>query len=112
MDDPEFRTIVEAFVGGLDEKLEELRATVASGDLAELPPLAHSLKGSGGMAGFRALHDAAERLETLAMNEDLEAIQASVEEIAAVIERIHMGASVSSNTNRDAAAHSGAGDET
>jgi HPt (histidine-containing phosphotransfer) domain-containing protein len=52
-DDPDFAEIVAEFAGRLDQQLAAIRAAWEQRELGELASLAHWLKGSGGMAGFR-----------------------------------------------------------
>jgi PAS domain S-box-containing protein len=65
-DDPEFREIVEQFVHRLDDKLGEMQAALAAGDLHQLAGLAHWLKGTGGTVGFGDFSKPAEQLEQFA----------------------------------------------
>ncbi len=51
-DDPEMRDIVEDFVGGLDERLRELREAYAKLDWQALCTYAHRMKGASGSYGF------------------------------------------------------------
>lgn len=51
-EDPELREVVEEFVGGLSQRVEELRAAYEQQDWNTLVTLAHRLKGAGGSYGY------------------------------------------------------------
>ena len=55
--------LVDAFVGVTEGHLRELRSSAADGDVPGVRRLAHTVKGSGGQLGGRALAAACTRLE-------------------------------------------------
>ena len=62
-DDPDMLEIVVDFAGELPQRVEDLLARLAEGDLAQLQVLAHQLKGAGGGYGFPQITDLAASLE-------------------------------------------------
>ena len=87
-DDADFREIVVEFVAALHQDLERMKQAWAKRDFTALSRLAHSLKGSGGSAGFDVLTEAAKRLETLAKQGQSDQIQASLDFISGLAARI------------------------
>ena len=83
-DDPDFCEIIAEFTVRLREQLAAMRMAFAAGNHDELAFLAHWLKGSGGMAGFREFTDLAKDLEKLAK------AQASDERIVEVLADIEL----------------------
>ncbi|MBK1649294.1 PAS domain S-box protein [Rhabdochromatium marinum] len=57
------RMLVEMFLGELKQRIEELHALHAAGDLTALGAAAHSLKGSAGTLGANRLQHMAQQLE-------------------------------------------------
>lgn len=51
-EDPGLREVVEEFVNGLGQRVEELRAAFEQQDWNALVTLAHRLKGAGGSYGY------------------------------------------------------------
>jgi signal transduction histidine kinase/CheY-like chemotaxis protein/HPt (histidine-containing phosphotransfer) domain-containing protein len=75
MDEPEFREIVEEFVGRLEDQLATMRTAWNTGDFELVARIAHWIKGSGGTVGFDALTEPAGKLEQCVLktlNEDPE----------------------------------------
>ncbi len=66
MDDPDFRMIVEMFIARLAEQMDEMREAFQQSDFQKISDLAHTLKGSGGSAGFPVFTEPAKELEVLA----------------------------------------------
>lgn len=62
-DDADLRDIVEEFVQGLPERLEELRQAFAALDWDMLTMLAHRLKGASGSYGYPDLSTLAATME-------------------------------------------------
>ena len=81
-EDPEFREIVEMFIERLAEQLDEMRESFEQRDFDRLRRLAHTVKGSGGTAGFPALTEPAAELERLAKAEQMEGIETIIETLA------------------------------
>ncbi len=65
-DNPRFQRIIHSFVEKLEEKMADMDALLASGDMEGLRTLAHWLKGSGGSVGFDDFTAPARELERLA----------------------------------------------
>jgi len=86
-DDPDFREIMLSFIEHLTEKIPAIRHAVAQHDYPELARLAHSLKGSGGTAGFPAFTEPARRLEQAALQRREEEVVAAAEEVLRLAER-------------------------
>ncbi len=63
IDAPDLRDVVEEFVHGLGERIEELRTAYAQLDWERLRTLAHRLKGAGGSYGYPALSQLAAQME-------------------------------------------------
>jgi HPt (histidine-containing phosphotransfer) domain-containing protein len=64
MDDPDFAEIVGEFAERFGQKLAEMHASNAAGDMQNLAQLAHWLAGAGGSAGFPLLTTTAHALES------------------------------------------------
>ena len=62
-DDPDMLELIEEFVSNLQDRMRSLEALVNVNDVGELARLAHQLKGTSGSYGFRAISEAAARLE-------------------------------------------------
>lgn len=69
---PEFRDIVEQFVEGLPELLDDLDAAVKAVDYEAIRQLAHKLKGTGGTVGFADFTNPAHCLQQLGEVETIE----------------------------------------
>ncbi len=89
-EDPDFREIVEEFVAWLPGQLEAMRAAWRDGDLAALARLAHSLKGTGGTAGFDAFTELARDLEQMAKAGRSDPIEDAINTIENVASRIEI----------------------
>ncbi|MEE9334137.1 MAG: ATP-binding protein [Granulosicoccaceae bacterium] len=81
---PKFQQLVEQFVIRLDDRVGQMNAALAVGDLNSLGQMGHWLKGSGGTVGFTQFVDPAEELEAACNEGD----QRKAEQQMAVIERI------------------------
>jgi CheY-like chemotaxis protein/HPt (histidine-containing phosphotransfer) domain-containing protein len=79
--DPDFREIVELFIERFAVQLDEMRAAFQQGDYEELSILAHTVKGSGGSAGFPACTEPAAELERLAIAEKADKIEAAIDRL-------------------------------
>jgi PAS domain S-box-containing protein len=87
-DDDEIRTIVQEFVVHLRERVTLIEQVHQRGDYRELEDLAHWLKGAGGSLGFRQFTIPARDLEAACRVQDTAAIQANVEEIRRIMDRV------------------------
>jgi HPt (histidine-containing phosphotransfer) domain-containing protein len=63
LDIPEFREIVESFVGCMDDTMQSLREAQARMDYQEVREIAHRLKGTGGTVGFAAFTEPSRKLQ-------------------------------------------------
>lgn len=87
-EDPSFADIVEEFLLGLPQRLEQLETAVAEADFAGLRRCAHQLKGSGSGYGYPALTDLAARVEHDALAGRIEACTSGVTELKDMISRL------------------------
>ncbi|MBD8524285.1 Hpt domain-containing protein [Pseudomarimonas arenosa] len=72
--DPQLaRRLLLSFYSRHQQTPQQLRDALADGDLATARSLAHSLKGTAGTIGFRAISDAAKQLEGALQPWDIEA---------------------------------------
>lgn len=90
MDDPEFCEIVVEFAERLRQKIDEMDATFAAGDLYTLSRLAHWLKGSGGTAGLDAFTDPARELQELAQEGKPERIPKLLAQLRSMSQRVRV----------------------
>lgn len=63
-EDEDMREIVEEFVDGLAERLDDLCKSYETGDWDRLRTIAHQLKGAGGSYGYPQLSDLGRQMET------------------------------------------------
>ena len=91
MDDPDFRAIVEKFVSGLPEKLNEMISALEREDLKELGDLGHWLKGAGGTVGLNRLTEPSHDLELAAKSGRVEDCKSSLEVIVGLCAAIDLG---------------------
>ena len=87
-DKPLYRGILEDFVGDLAERLKGMRQAFDDEDFDQLSRLAHGLKGIGGSLGYTAFTDPSRRLEQLAKQGQLDTIEATIDELQSVADRI------------------------
>lgn len=88
-----YKRMLKAFVSGHAEEVVQLADALASGDLATLKDIAHSLKGSGGTIGAERLAEAATVLDAALRNKaesaEVEANTATtIAELATLIDGI------------------------
>ena len=88
MDDPEFLEILDEFIAKLPLRLSAMRSAAGRGDFEEVAGLAHWLRGSGGTAGFLPLTEPSARLERAAHSGHSPEVEAAIDAIAALIDRI------------------------
>lgn len=76
--------VIAFFVGHMDERIERLEASWATGDHAQLLALARELKGAAGGFGFPSIRDRARDLESelLAAEAEVSALQERLEALA------------------------------
>lgn len=97
-DDEDLRDLVVEFVAELPKRIEALRQALAEQDLAVLVRLAHQLKGSAGGYGFPQITEAAAGLEHSAQaGEDLQRLNAVVEQVAGLCARARANSTMGSD---------------
>jgi HPt (histidine-containing phosphotransfer) domain-containing protein len=84
-DDPDMIDLVEQFVRGLPERVEEMRRALAAADFAMLRTLAHRLKGAGGSYGYPPISGLAASLEKQFATHDATGFTDKVEELERLI---------------------------
>jgi CheY-like chemotaxis protein len=90
LDIPEFREIVESFVGCMDDTMKSLREAQARMDYQEVREIAHRLKGTGGTVGFAAFTEPSRKLQFAAEERDDETIEAMLVELEDISSRIEL----------------------
>jgi CheY-like chemotaxis protein/HPt (histidine-containing phosphotransfer) domain-containing protein len=80
-DDPAIREVVTEFIDSIASRLDAMSAALASENYDELARIAHSLKGSGGTAGFNCFTEPSARIEQLAKARQAGNIDAAIREI-------------------------------
>ena len=93
-DDSDLSGLIDQFVCGLSEKVQNMQAALANGDFEGLGRLAHQLKGVGGGYGYPKLTDLAKTLEDAAKSEDREAAGLALGPLARYCQGIVAGRSV------------------
>ena len=88
--DPDFSDIVELFVEGLSQRLEEMQDALQANDLDGLRRLAHQLKGSGGGHGYPMLSQNASALEQQLLSGATAEIAQGVNDLAKLVARIRV----------------------
>jgi PAS domain S-box-containing protein len=94
LDIPEFREIVESFVGCMDDTMHSLRAAQARMDYQEVREIAHRLKGTGGTVGFAAFTEPSRKLQIAAEERDDTTIDAMLLELEEISSQIELPAEV------------------
>jgi signal transduction histidine kinase/CheY-like chemotaxis protein/HPt (histidine-containing phosphotransfer) domain-containing protein len=80
--------ILELFVGGLSEQIQQVASAARNSDLETLAHVAHRLKGAAGGYGFTPITNAARAVEQLARDhEDVEALHRAVDELTNLCRR-------------------------
>ena len=88
-DNGEFlREIVGIYIEDTPKRLAELRACLASGDVATFTRAAHTIKGSSANVGAQVLKGVAERLETVSRKEGLGGVSGMIADCEAEFERV------------------------
>jgi len=80
--------MIDLFLTYVPEKLAEARAGLAAGNLQRVQKAAHPIKSSAGNIGAPVMHDLAERVEQLAIEQNGEAIPPLLAELEAVYARV------------------------
>ena len=87
---PEFRDIVESFVGNIDATMSTLRACHLDMDYLQLREIAHRLKGTGGTVGFPIFTEPSRRLQQAAELRDDDTIDEMLDELEEIASRIEI----------------------
>lgn len=103
MDDQDFREIVVEFRDRLNEQIGDMKQAAAEQDLPRLKGLAHWLKGSGGTAGFAILSASGSRLQQLADDEQLLAIEKTLSELEQLAKQIALPALTAASVSQEEA---------
>lgn len=88
---PVFREIVREYVNSLADRLDALETACKDEDLKTVHEIAHSLKGSGGTAGFPDLTTAANRVVESARSGELTLVSQDLEQLRDVVNRVTAG---------------------
>jgi HPt (histidine-containing phosphotransfer) domain-containing protein len=91
LEDPSYADIVEQFVGGLSERIDEMENAIRAADFETLRISAHRLKGSGGGYGYAILSEHAADLERHAASQSADACRTALEQLREVVDRIAVG---------------------
>ena len=75
--------VLQLFLTEVPRRVERLRNALASGDIEEVARCAHSLKGSAGNIGARALHELCSRMDAQARENDLAGAGSLVDSVTA-----------------------------
>ncbi len=84
---PDYHQAIETFVGGLPQRIEELRQALEHNDMQELAFKTHALKGLGGFAGFPVYTEKAAQIEQAISVNDVTAIQQQIDEMVQLCQR-------------------------
>ena len=80
--------ILTVFLDDVPKRIVALRAAVVAGDAFAMQHAAHSLKGSSGNIGARALHDVCRQLDDRARSGDLARVTPLLESLATEYGRV------------------------
>jgi HPt (histidine-containing phosphotransfer) domain-containing protein len=89
--DASFAELVERFLDGLPERLEQLDTALANNDFDTLCRTAHQLKGSGGGYGYPALTQLAAQIERHALNAQAQACTDALCDMKKLVARMVVG---------------------
>ncbi len=81
IDDVDLRDVVEEFVAGLDDRIQEISKAFEKLDWDQLGTLAHRLKGAGGSYGYPDLSKLATEMEKAFRNHQGEQFAGWVEQL-------------------------------
>ena len=87
-DDPEARDIIIDYVSHLSNQLNELQLAWAQEKFDEVERLTHAIKGSAGTLGFDQFTEPAQTLMFLAKTKQMGQIDAAIDELIAMSDRI------------------------
>ena len=90
-DDPEMYDLVEEFVGGLTDRVNEFRRAYERLDWNNLTTLAHQLKGAGGSYGYSELSKLCAQMETAFRAHSADDFTAWIGQLEQLIAAAHAG---------------------
>jgi len=73
--------IFNLFLDDVPKRIDALRSAVLSGDAVKVQRTAHSLKGSSGNIGARAMHEVCRQIDERAKDGDLARVQSLLERL-------------------------------
>ena len=82
--------ILSLFLDEVPKKIVTLRSAVTSGDAVNVQRTAHSLKGSSGNIGARAMYDVCRQLDDQAKSGELARLQALVDALHAEYHKVEV----------------------
>jgi HPt (histidine-containing phosphotransfer) domain-containing protein len=82
--------ILTVFLDDVPKRIVALRAAAAAGDAFAMQHAAHSLKGSSGNIGARALHDVCRQLDDRARSGDLTRVTPLLESLATEYDKVEV----------------------
>ena len=85
---PEYRKLVDMFVGQLPGMLAEMQLACDESNWNKLRKLAHALKGTGGTIGFGCFTEPTVRLEKAVQSRQFSDVADVIQEIGALADRI------------------------
>lgn len=91
VNDADMSDIVQLFIDGLDEKLQELREAIEGQNWQQVRFVAHNLKGTGGGVGYPMVTEVAIRLMIHAEQTDQQAANSTLQELVTLTKRIKSG---------------------
>jgi HPt (histidine-containing phosphotransfer) domain-containing protein len=80
--------IFNLFLDEVPKRIDVLRSAVKSGDAAKVQRAAHSLKGSSGNIGARAMHDVCRQLDERAKDGDLDTLQPLLDALVSEYQKV------------------------
>ena len=86
--DPDIADLVPGFLDNRRRDVERLRALLASGALADVRLIGHSMKGAGGGYGFDEITEIGAAIERAALAAETATIEAGIERLADYLARV------------------------
>jgi two-component system, sensor histidine kinase len=87
-EDPTLREVIAVFVSELPGTLDQIIAAAEQADVRQLQGLLHTLKGAGASAGFPQVAEKAAELERLVSQSKFNTLQAAVDELVLLCQRV------------------------
>ena len=86
--DPDLEDLIPGFLNNRRNDVEQIRASLRTGDYATIRLLGHSMKGAGGGYGFDPITEYGGEMEQAALQQDVAAIEASLARLADYLARV------------------------